>query len=306
MRRNSVPDAGAAFHFDVLLRFAAPPLMVTPMIMNPAVVQPLTILLAEDNPTNRLIATRLLERMGHAVESATDGRLALEAARTRDFDVILVDPMMPELDGIATTEAIRALDGPRDQVPIIGLTANATRYDETICLAAGMNGFATKPITAERLAAAIGAVLPRAMPPGRPPDTHHAVPLLDLMALEGLCRGIGTAILAEILNLYLDGAGNQIAALGAARAEPALFRECAHAITGSAGNVGLKRLGAMAAELERAARAGDVEPAAFGRIAALHAESVAALRVFNAQLTVPIGWPPVLLHPAGTRAEALR
>lgn len=120
---------------------------------------PSRILLTEDNATIRLITTRMLEGMGHAVSVAEDGEAAVHAVRAEAFDLVLMDLMMPRMDGLAATRAIRSLSGQR--MPIIGLSANAAPEDQRACLDAGMDGFATKPISPAALRATIAAALRR-------------------------------------------------------------------------------------------------------------------------------------------------
>ncbi len=117
------------------------------------------VLLAEDNPVNVLVATRLLERHGFEVTAVGNGRLAVEALETDRYDVVLMDVQMPEMDGLQATEAIRAREA-RDgtRTPIVALTAHAMQGDEARCLEAGMDVYATKPIDANQLLAAIAGV----------------------------------------------------------------------------------------------------------------------------------------------------
>ena len=105
-------------------------------------------MLAEDNPINQRVAERLLQKLGHHVFIAIDGCEALEAATTQEpFDLILMDIQMPRMDGIEATQAIRKLEDPaRRNMPIVALTAFAMKGDRERCLAAGMNGYISKPI----------------------------------------------------------------------------------------------------------------------------------------------------------------
>ena len=118
----------------------------------------LSILVVEDNPTNRLVATRILEGLGAAVETAEDGLLGVAAAQLRPYDLILMDVQMPRMDGIEATRHIRALAGPLGRTPIIGLTANALSHQHRDYLAAGMNGVAVKPISPAALLGEIARV----------------------------------------------------------------------------------------------------------------------------------------------------
>ncbi len=119
----------------------------------------LRVLLAEDNAVNQKLAVRLLQKMGHAVEVATDGRKALHAASGGGFDVVLMDVQMPEMDGLAATAAIRQMEKATGRrVPIIAMTAHAMRGDREKCLAAGMDEYLTKPLHVSELASALGAI----------------------------------------------------------------------------------------------------------------------------------------------------
>ncbi|MDR3538094.1 MAG: response regulator [Acetobacteraceae bacterium] len=121
----------------------------------------LCILLAEDNPINQLIARRMLERLGHCVHLASNGLEAVEAARQQRFDAILMDMMMPEMDGVTASRAIRSELAGR-QVPIVAVTANASDEDHAACLEAGMIGFLAKPFNRATLCAALDAALAEA------------------------------------------------------------------------------------------------------------------------------------------------
>ena len=128
---------------------------------------PLRILLAEDNPVNRKLATRLLERMGYQADVATDGLEAIGAVERQDYDVVLMDVQMPELDGLEATRRIRASRGTSRGPHIVAMTANALEGDRETCLAAGMDDYVSKPIRPEVLSAAL-ARAPRRTRPGRP------------------------------------------------------------------------------------------------------------------------------------------
>ncbi len=169
---ESRPGSGSTFRFDLRLRNPPPDApAVKPVTLASTSVKPATaavseplpkpaalglrILLAEDNATNRFVATRMLERLGHDVQSVVDGRGAVDAVQAGSHDLVLMDMMMPEMDGLTATRVIRALTGPKSGIPIIGLTANAMEADEESCRQAGMDGFVTKPVKAARLEEAI-------------------------------------------------------------------------------------------------------------------------------------------------------
>jgi CheY-like chemotaxis protein len=127
------------------------------------------ILLAEDNPVNQLVAVRLLERRGHQVTVAADGREAVAAVERERFDLVLMDVQMPEMDGFeATTTIRRAETGTGRHLPIFAMTAHAMKGDEEQCRIAGMDGYLPKPIRAPDLYAVVEGCTTTA---GRESDT---------------------------------------------------------------------------------------------------------------------------------------
>ena len=128
-------------------------------------LKPLEILLAEDNDVNELIARRVLEHRGHTVTSAHDGIEALAQFDRRSFDLVLMDVQMPGMDGLEATAQIRL----REKVThghqyIIAMTAHAMVGDRERCLAAGMDGYLTKPLNTRDLDMALAAVVPGTVP----------------------------------------------------------------------------------------------------------------------------------------------
>jgi CheY-like chemotaxis protein len=112
----------------------------------------LRILLAEDNLVNQRLAARLLEKRSHTVVVAGNGREALKAFENEDFDLLLMDLQMPEMDGFEATVAIRKKEKDRgNHLPIVALTAHAMKGDREKCLAGGMDGYLTKPIRPQEL-----------------------------------------------------------------------------------------------------------------------------------------------------------
>ena len=207
---DSTPGLGSVFQFDVRLHArratdeaegarngAQPP------------ANSWQILVAEDNATNRLVVTRMLERMGHRVESVTDGAEAVQAVAARDYDLVLMDVMMPEMDGLTATRRIRELPPPAGTLPIIGLTANTLRADETACLAAGMNLFASKPITAERLAGLIAQALAGRAPTEGPSSVAVENRSFDPAILDAMVRDVGPQSTGEMVRAFIDVSGRQ-------------------------------------------------------------------------------------------------
>jgi CheY-like chemotaxis protein len=119
------------------------------------------VLVVEDNSINRLIAAELLDRLGVQFEAAEDGAEALEKLEAASFDLVLMDCLMPRLDGYAATREWRAREQARGRapIPIVAVTANATADDRARCLASGMNDLVGKPIHLDGLAALIARYL---------------------------------------------------------------------------------------------------------------------------------------------------
>jgi CheY-like chemotaxis protein len=121
----------------------------------------LSILLAEDNVVNQKVAVRLLEKSGQTVQAASDGREALKKLANQHFDLILMDVRMPVMGGFEATAAVRKMEkGTGRHIPIIALTANAMNGDRELCLAAGMDGYLSKPIHRQELFEQIEALIP--------------------------------------------------------------------------------------------------------------------------------------------------
>lgn len=129
----------------------------------------LSVLLVEDNMVNQRLACRLLQKAGHSVVLAANGKEALAQFEKQRFDVILMDVQMPDLDGLAATEIIRRKEAPAGlHCPIIAMTAHAMQGDKEICLAAGMDGYISKPINMQTLGRVIHSVLQKVNKQRRP------------------------------------------------------------------------------------------------------------------------------------------
>jgi two-component system, sensor histidine kinase and response regulator len=129
--------------------------------------RPLHILLAEDNVVNQTLASRLLAKHGHNVVTTDNGREALERLDQESFDLVLMDVQMPEIDGFEATATLRKKEQATGaHLPVVAMTAHAMQGDKERCLAAGMDGYVSKPINAKELIAAVHAALENSrMPP---------------------------------------------------------------------------------------------------------------------------------------------
>jgi signal transduction histidine kinase/ActR/RegA family two-component response regulator len=163
---DSVPNQGNCFHFQIPFAKAEsiaeqntqPPAISSTNAETP---RPLHILLAEDNPVNQKLAVRLIEKRGHSVVAVNNGREAVERVEREHFDVVLMDVSMPEMDGLEATALLRSKYPSEGRVPIIAMTGHALMGDREMCLRAGMDGYVSKPITADDLFSAIDEVLAR-------------------------------------------------------------------------------------------------------------------------------------------------
>ena len=159
---ESEPGRGSVFHFTAqFARVASGQIPRRPDAASESALpdQPalsLRILLADDNLINRKIAIRMLESQGHSVTTAENGRECVERFQEGGCDVILMDVQMPEMDGFEATQAIRELEAAsRRHTPVIAMTAHAMKGDRERCLAAGMDGYVAKPVSAQDLRRAL-------------------------------------------------------------------------------------------------------------------------------------------------------
>jgi len=235
--------------------------------------RPLRILLAEDNHVNRTLATRVLEKRGHEVVSAVNGREAVDrlAAASLPFDLVLMDVQMPELDGLSATVLIRQRErASGGRIPIVAMTAHAMTGDRERCLAAGMDDYLSKPIRPADLVQAVERIAARlppeeASPAGRPADapvaSHNAAVFDPEHALARL--GGDSQLLRQLVRIFRTDARPLMAAIrrSAADGEADGLRRSAHALKGSLGTVGAPRVAETARRLELLAQAGDLSHA---------------------------------------------
>ena len=174
---TSQPGQGSTFWLEV----AAERTVETAAVEDDADLALLTgrkVLVVEDNATNRLIASRLLQAMGAVVEIAEDGAAGVEAAanpgQTGGFDLIFMDIQMPGIDGVEAARRIRNLGGAAGRTPIVAMTANAMAHQQAAYLAAGMNGAVAKPLSPTALVQVITAVLAANSEVARPEKARQA------------------------------------------------------------------------------------------------------------------------------------
>jgi CheY-like chemotaxis protein/HPt (histidine-containing phosphotransfer) domain-containing protein len=238
------------------------------------------ILLADDAEINQVVGVALLERLGYRVDVVADGAEALAAVQRTAYDAVLMDCLMPVMDGYEATARVRRLDGAAGQTPIIATTASAMVGDREKCLAAGMNDYISKPLDPKALAAAL-ARCHRPYRPGTSGSADHspsAVPAVELTGadaelIEGLKQleeAIGPVAFASVRASFLQTCSAEVHelvdAVGAGDAEAT--RRLAHAFKGSMASLGAHRLSRIAARLEHPGEPG----ASAAAIEELHCE----------------------------------
>jgi CheY-like chemotaxis protein len=143
---ESEPGKGSSFWVSIPFALGDPPAPAPRTMPAAGSTSKGRVLLVEDNEVNRIVATRLLEKMGYQTEAVRNGRQACEAVRHDRFDVILMDLQMPEMDGFEATRHIRDAGGDSGQTPVIALTASAMEGDRERCLSKGMDDYLAKPL----------------------------------------------------------------------------------------------------------------------------------------------------------------
>jgi signal transduction histidine kinase/DNA-binding response OmpR family regulator len=245
---------------------------VPPVVRDVGSPVPLRILLAEDNAINQKVALRLLERLGHGADVVRDGRQTLARLDHCTYDVILMDVQMPEMDGLEASRAICARWAASERPRIIAMTAEAMQGDRDKCLAAGMDDYIVKPVTLDRLAAALAKCRPLAV--ATAPEAAAASPVekqitaagtaLDRDVLDQLREDLGgPAALQEVIRSFLDQTPSVLSALrdAAARADVSSIRRAAHMIKGTSSTLGARELSEQCAEIERVGQTGCIADA---------------------------------------------
>jgi CheY-like chemotaxis protein len=240
--------------------------------------RPLRVLLAEDNRVNQTLATTMLSKRGHRVTVAMHGLDALDKLASEDFDVVLMDVQMPEMDGIAATHAIREKEaGASRRIPIIAMTAHAMAGDRERCLEAGMDDYVSKPIDPSELFGALSRVLEGSG------ETKPEVSVYDrTLALHHV--GEDPEILAQLVTMFLEQGPERMARVEAAfaRGDAAALEHEAHSLKGTAATMGMGTLRDAAYRVERIGGSGSVEGAA-AAVAEMTAAMAAVVQVLRSE-----------------------
>ncbi|CAA7617186.1 response regulator [Magnetospirillum sp. SS-4] len=243
------------------------------------------ILVAEDNPTNRVVIRHLMDRLGYAIEIAANGAEAWERMQIRDYGLLLTDCHMPEMDGYELTQRVREWEaGTGDHIPIVALTADALSGTARRCQDCGMDAFLAKPIDMAQLDGTIRRLLPKAVPLRRnrllaeaatgmaapevaadPQASRPAAgrPVLDLGPMRMIFGEIGGEV-RDLLAMFVDTTSPLVDELAAAigNGDCLTAREAAHSAKGAGNSAGAFRFADLCAEMEIACAGGDLAAAA--------------------------------------------
>ena len=215
----------------------------------------LRVLVAEDNPTSRMVTEALLKKLACEVDIALDGREALQKTKTHDYDIVFMDCYMPLMDGFQATQRIRR--SPRtEDLPVVALTASVTEEDRARCLEAGMNDTVGKPVRISMLAKALERWVPvsgrRSM---RPVSTLPPPATLDLHMVRQLVSldGEDDDFIQDVMVRYVEQLEDSATALGKAldAGDMETVRLTAHSIKGASKQIGAARVGDLLDAIER-------------------------------------------------------
>ncbi len=259
---SSSPGAGSTFWFEMDLPPGEKPEIGLSPATNGAELKSGRILLVEDLPMNQELACAILSRAGHVVDVANDGAEAVRAVQQKDYDVVLMDIQMPNVDGITATKMIRALDGPASRLPIVAMTANVLPEQVGEYKRIGMDGHVAKPIDQIELHRVIQSLLkagsrkgedrpegPRAAKaPAAPKRLSRGPAPFDRPTFEK----VATLLPAERLQKHLASFEEQLTDVFRGRPSAELLKSGAHKLVSQAGMLGFGQLADQCRKLEQA------------------------------------------------------
>ncbi|HEX7400812.1 MAG TPA: response regulator, partial [candidate division Zixibacteria bacterium] len=241
--------------------------MITSDIVSKQKRQGKRLLVAEDNPMNQKLAVTLLRRAGFSVEAVENGKLAIEALKKKNYDLVFMDVQMPEMDGLEATKAIRQMEGARQHTPIIAMTAHVMKGDQERCLEVGMDDYVSKPIEPETVFKVIekwinpSGIEKRISADEESKEKEHNpdIPLDMETVLKRLDGDIN--LFKELMSEFLYHTSEQVSILEEAvkKGDAQWVVREAHTIKGAAGNLGAKNLANSALRLEQLGRTGNLD-----------------------------------------------
>lgn len=222
------------------------------------------ILVGDDNETYRTVTAALLRKEGYEVDLAVDGNAVVAALTAREFDLVLLDISMPDLNGLNAVRQIRRLPPPRGGVPVLAVTAHAMPGDRERCLAAGMDDYLTKPVLPKDLLATVRRWVRRRPSSGdAAADAAAAASPIDDFALTLLAEQTDPEILPSLVGTFVAEVRSRapkIAGSLAAEDWDALERQ-AHALKSASYSFGARYLARCLEGIEAACNVGDIEQA---------------------------------------------
>jgi CheY-like chemotaxis protein len=245
----------------------APSPVRTAAVEHAPTVRPLEVLLADDNPVNQMTATTMLEKLGHTVVLANNGREAVAKVNEKKFDIVFMDVQMPEMDGFAASGEIRQREeGTGRHVPIIAMTAHAMKGDKEKCLQAGMDDYIAKPIRRKELAEVIARVADRFLSEAKPaavtPAQEENGMILDEAALLEECDN-DKQMLQRMIEMFDRDASQRLTKLreAARSGNASVLKQEGHALKGGIGIFYARAAYDTAYELEKMGAEGNVTEA---------------------------------------------
>jgi CheY-like chemotaxis protein len=216
---------------------------------------------AEDNPVNQKVALRILEKLGYRADAVANGKEAVAALEAMPYDLVFMDVQMPEMNGFEATRVIRdpATQVPRHDIPIIAMTAHAMKGDREKCLAAGMDDYISKPVTALALQEILDKYHAEEVEEEVPPKASDPV---ELGRIRDLAEG-DKAFERELIEAFIDDAMQRLSSIQKAVKEEdreQLTRE-AHSLKGSSANSGAVGMQQIVSRLEQIGASGEFSDA---------------------------------------------
>ncbi len=263
---SSVVGKGTTFHFELPCEPAGLGAVETVAVIDAPPLTPMPcpsmrILLAEDNKTNQIVITKLMASLGLEADLVENGMDAVKACKESYYDLVLMDVMMPVMDGITACRTIRHLPEPNSKCHIIALTANAQTHDRDVCLEAGMDDFLSKPVTRAALQEKLASFRPVTRSAAEPsasapvsatvPEPAAEKPLLDQGTLAELRDALGDSDLALVVKTFVTDTPQRFSVMRANTSDRSAIKREVHAMKSAAGSLGCLRLSDAAAALER-------------------------------------------------------
>ncbi|OQX96425.1 hypothetical protein B6I21_01070 [candidate division KSB1 bacterium 4572_119] len=225
------------------------------------------LLLAEDNVVNQKLALKILEKMGYSADAVANGKEVITSLEKINYDIVLMDVQMPEMDGYEATRAIRSgkTNIINSSIPIIAMTAHAMKGDREKCITAGMDDYVTKPINPKKLSETIAKWIPanhfRPKKIDKENNGENNGDNSKVFDRNSLLEKLGgdEEFLNELVNTFIGDAADQIQLLGEAikKKDAAQVEHLAHTLKGSSGNIGAAHLSESAKALEIKSKNGD-------------------------------------------------